>query len=354
MLYCLIGKEEFLREEWLRQLTAKMRELPAGEHNIQEFQPPSSMNEVIAACDVTPFLCDKRMVICRGLLSAGAGGRRASRTRPRAGVTPGEAETRLLDYLPHLPTTTHLVLIEEDPKTLQPVLAARDDAVKREFWPVREDALPRWIGDRARTHGATVAPPAARALAALVGPDLQVLDSEIRKLATYVDVGEAIEVDDVENLVAGAGPGVFAFQDAVAERRGSLALQAARTFLNHGKDPAELFAYLSGLVRRLLVVKEIAAQRGSISKEAPAFGLSTSPYALEKLQRQAARLSTADLEHAYALLRDMDVAVKTGLIDAALGLELAVAKLVGLGDRHVGDQAPGARQQATGGRRNVQ
>lgn len=341
MLYCLLGKEDFLREEWLGQLRAKMRELPAGEHNIQEFQPPASIDDVIAACNVTPFLCDKRMVICRGLLSQGAAARRAPRTKMRAAATDGETAARLLAYLPHLPSTTHLVLIEDKAETLQPFLAARGDAVRREFEPLRDDRLPRWIGERARKHGASIEPPAARALAELVGPDLRALDSEIRKLSTYVEAGEAIGVEAVGQLVAGAGPDVFALHDAVAERRGSVALRAARTLLSRGTDPAELFAQLSGLVRRLLVVKEIVAQRRSMSAQAPSFGLSTSRYVLEKLQRQAARLSTADLEQAYALLWDMDVAVKTGRIDAALGLELAVAKLVGLGDGHVERPAHG-------------
>ena len=51
MLYLLSGKEAFLRDEFLGQLKALMRRLPLGEHNIDEMAPPSSIRDVIAACE---------------------------------------------------------------------------------------------------------------------------------------------------------------------------------------------------------------------------------------------------------------------------------------------------------------
>jgi hypothetical protein len=80
----------------------------------------------------------------------------------------------------------------------------------------------------------------------------------------------------------------------------------------------------------LLVVKELVAQHRSVTAEAPPFGLTSSRFALEKLQRQAARLAMSTLEEAYVVLRDVDVAIKMGRLDAEVAVELVVAHLAGI------------------------
>jgi DNA polymerase-3 subunit delta len=326
-LYLVTGKEEFLREEFVGQLKALMRKLPLGEHNIDELGPGSSTTDVIAACDVVPFLCEKRMIIARGVTSQA--GRSRARARRAAAEAPATPLDHLVGYVPQLPPSTHLVLVEEDAGALQALAAARPDAVRRDFPRLRDDALPRWIMERASKQQARISPRAAAELAQLIGSDLRALDSELAKLDSYVDRDAIIEVEEVRALVAGAGPDIFAFHDAVAERRPATALAAAHSLMERGDDPAELLAQLAALVRRLLVVKELAGDRRPLSREAPAFGVTSSPYLLQKLQRQAARLPVADLERAYELLSSADLAIKTGRMDPELVVELVVATLVG-------------------------
>jgi DNA polymerase-3 subunit delta len=336
MLYLVLGKNEFLREEFIGQLKALMRRLPAGEHNLDEFGPATPVRDIIAACDAMPFLCEKRMVIVRGACSASGRSRsrgRAGASRPDAasedaGRTPADA---LASYVPLLPESTHLVLVEEDAATVKPIQTAKPDAVRREFAPIREDALPGWVAERAKKRQVRITPQAARELVQLAGTEPRVLDCEIEKLATYVDQGAAIELQDVRTLVAGTAMSIFEFQDSLAERRPAAALAATRTRLNHGDDPAELLAQAAGVVRRLLVVKELHVRGQPLGRHAPSYGLSASPYLLQKLERQAAKVSASDLERAYLTLHDADLAIKTGRRDPDLAIELAIAEIVGVG-----------------------
>lgn len=339
MLYLLGGREEFLRDEFLGQLKALMRRLPLGEHNIDELRTPSSVRDVIAACAQTPFLCEKRMVIALSILAQS--GRGAARRRGRgakADELPAGEAAELADYVKNLPATTHLVLVEDNPAVLEPFAAADPRAVRRDFPPLRDNAVPGWIVQRARQKDAKISSEAARELAQLLtrppplmGADLRAIDTEIDKLATYVAEGESIEVADVRDLVVGNGAGIFAFHDALAERRPAAALAMLRDQIERGSDPAEVvYAQIVALVRRLLVVKELTAERKPLVQNAPGFGLSSSSYALEKLQRQAARIPISELERLYQLLRDTDVAVKTGRMDAELALDLVVAEIVGI------------------------
>jgi DNA polymerase-3 subunit delta len=336
MLYLVLGKNEFLREEFIGQLKALMRRLPAGEHNLDEFGPAAPIRDVIGACDVMPFLSEKRMVIVRGACSASGRGRTRSRSgapAPRAAASdtddpPAEA---LAAYVPHLPESTHLVLVEEDPALVKPIQAAKPDAVRREFPLIRDDALPGWVTERAKKRQVRITPQATRELVQLAGTDLRVLDGEIEKLAMYVALDAVIEIADVRALVCGSALSIFEFQDALAERRPAAAMAATRSRLNYGDDPAELLAQAAGVVRRLLVVKELHARGEPLGRHAPAYGLSASPYLLQKLERQAAKVSASDLERAYVTLHDADLAIKTGRRDPDLAIELAIAEIVGVG-----------------------
>lgn len=329
MLYLAVGKNELLREEFVGQLKARMLKLPMGEHNIQELGPPAAVAEVIAACSSSPFLCEKRMVIARGVLpttSRARPGRRPRQARSRG----ADAAEALISYLPSLPETTHLVLVEEDGAALSDVLAAKPDAIKRDFSPLREDAVPGWVVNRARKHEARISPAAARFLAQFAGTDLRLLDSELGKLATYVPIGKTIEQADVQELACGGGPSLFSFLDAVAEKRPPAALACAHELLTLGADAGELFNQIVALVRRLLVVKELVAARRPLSQEAPSYGLSSSAFALSKLQRQAAAHSTVELLAAFRQLSGLDVAIKRGRLATDSALYFAVAGLVGL------------------------
>lgn len=357
MLYLTSGRDEFRREEFIGQLKARMQGLVNGEHNIVELSPPISLAELISACDTTPFLCEKRMVIARGALSQAGGLARARGARAAAeteGPDSGPARARggrnpafgqglhdLLDYLVRLPETTHLVLVEDDDALLQPLAQARPDVVRRPYSPLRPDELTGWIGDRARRQGIEMGLQVCRELADLVGPNLRQLDQEIAKLAAAAPLGASITLEDVRELVSGMAPEVFKLHDGIAEGGVGTALSAAHALIESGSEPMQLFAHATGLIRRLLVTKELVHERRL--QDAASFGLSTSRFAQDKLRRQAERLTREQLIDAYQKLLDMDLAIKTGRIEAELAIELIVAELAGLepGPRFTNDITSG-------------
>lgn len=315
MLYLLSGRDEFLRDEYVGKLKVLMRRLAAGEHNITEFEAASPVEELIVACNTTPFLCEKRMVIGRGV---------AGKNRRAAGFA------TLTEYLPALPATTHLVLIEDDDAVLDPLTSTRSDTVRQRFPRKRPNEIPQWIGERARHYGARITPEAARALAEMIPDDLRHLDREIAKLATYAEPGAIIQVEGVRELVHGDSPNVFAWHDAIAERRFGAALAATHGMLDAGSDPAELLPQVVALVRRLLVVRELIDEGRSVAREGPAFGLSTSTFAQDKLRKQAAGIPPRQLERWYQILSAADLATKTGRVEAELALEFAIAQIAGI------------------------
>ncbi|HZS01814.1 MAG TPA: DNA polymerase III subunit delta [Chloroflexota bacterium] len=361
MIYLLYGGDEIARDEFLqRKLIDRLRALPGGEFNLDRFDGrTAALADVIACCQCAPFLAEKRMVIVDNLGARGRGGRRGGRAAERAADAPERAEgddgtepdapaaqpapatgkasrkargedgdlQAFWAFLPNLPESTHLVLVEERAPTLPSL--PKGLLFRQEFPAPKPWELAGWVTRRARARGMRLDRGVADTLATLVGADLRRLDNELAKLALYCGA-QPVREADVRRLVAPAEANVFALLDGVADGRPGPALAALRRLLQQGQAVEALLPQLIALVRRLLVAHELAAAGRSVAADGGDFGLTSNPRALEKLVRQASRYQRDDFEHAYALLLACDRAVKTGEDEPEVAVELLVAELAGV------------------------
>ena len=126
-VYILYGDDTFGRDEAVQSLKDRMRALPAGEHNLTELGPETTVTALRMAADVVPFLADRRMVIVYGhdpgrLQPRWRADQHADARRWRP--TRADEYQVLLEYLPELPQTTSLVLVEDARLTPEPLVAA--------------------------------------------------------------------------------------------------------------------------------------------------------------------------------------------------------------------------------------
>ena len=80
-VYLMEGTEEYIKQQAVRQLCAKL--LPAGleELNLTDLTDPEA-DALIAAAETLPFMADRRIVIIRECSLLTAGKRRKTRTKP--------------------------------------------------------------------------------------------------------------------------------------------------------------------------------------------------------------------------------------------------------------------------------
>src|SRR4029078_6927755 len=176
-----------------------------------------------------------------------------------------------------------------------------------------------WIESEARERGLTLAPGAAKVLAERVGGFVREADAErsyqtriasmeLDKLALYRG-SSPVTPDDVRELVAEAVPSsVWAFTDAVAERRTSAALGWLDRLLESTPEPV-LLAVLHRRVRELLETGD----RIDAGERLPAVGRAmgiTSEFRMERLREQARHWTTAELIAALDGLVELDAMVK--------------------------------------------
>lgn len=324
--YVLHGEDEFTRAQTLASFKRRLGPPDTVDLNTTVLDGAKvTLGELHHACDAIPFLADKRLVIVEGLLS---------RLTPPQGGRLSDAEQQfadeLLEYLPRLPSTTRLVLVEAPSLPgHHPVLKLAQEEkrgyVKRFELPETR-ALPRWIRRRAKHHGGDIEPRAAHRLATVVGDDLRLLDQEIVKLVTYAEEERSVSEADVETLVPYSQDAIiFDLVDALGHRDGSTAAKTLHRLIDEGEHPLGLLGMIVRQFRLLIQVKTLRAKGRSSGDIANTLGIH--PFPASKLCTQATYFTPAQLEKTYRFLSETDLEIKTGRIDAEIALDLLVAGL---------------------------
>ena len=254
------------------------------------------------------------------------GGALAVVTNPGALAVSSEHRAGLLGALASLAPGNALVMLDASQsgakapsqKRLADAVAAAGGTV-RKFDSPRRGALAGWIEAEARGRGLELATGAAKTLAERIGGFVDLNDverrhqtriaaTELDKLALYR--GSApITVDDVRALVAEAVPGsVWAFTDAIGERRARQAADLLERLLEDTPEPV-LLAVLHRRIRELLELGDRLAGGERLPAAAKAMGI-TSDYRAQTLATQARAWTTAELTAALDGLVELDAMFK--------------------------------------------
>ena len=173
----------------------------------------------------------------------------------------------------------------------------------------RKRDLPAWVADQFTRRGARADSDACRALAELVGDDLEALAEEVEKLATWAG-GETIGADDVERLaVPRAETSVFALTDAWGRRDVAAVLRASDALLERShRELTSIAGLLASHVAKVRACQALAAE--GVRPRDAATRLKMHPFAAENAFAQAANFGVDELRAATVRLATLDAALK--------------------------------------------
>ena len=254
------------------------------------------------------------------------GGALAVVSNPGPLVQSSEQRAGLLSAIESVAPGNGLVLLDASQSGAKgPTLRRLADAIAsaggtvRKFDSPRRGALAGWIEAEARERGLQLAAGAARTLAERIGGFVDLNDVERRhqtwvasmqldKLALYRGSGP-ITTDDVRALVAEAVPtSVWAFTDAVGERRAQAAADLLDRLLDDTPEPV-LLAVLHRRVRELIELGDRLAADDRLPAAARAMGIG-SDFRAQTLAAQARAWTTTELTAALDALVELDAMVK--------------------------------------------
>jgi DNA polymerase-3 subunit delta len=337
MLYVFYGSDSLARREAFDKLKAELDKDGSLATNYVTFDAKgASPQEVMAACDAMPFLGDQRLVVIEGLFKQASrlrkGGPRAARAKASEaddgdGDEDGGRWGALAGYVPHMPQTTTLVVLDDEVAATNALLKALGPLGKVEHCTLPiEKTLPQWVTSRAKQIGLKLDARAANTLAELIGPDPLTLASELDKLLAYSG-GDIVREADVRELVSRAKEHKgYELADAVLEGQGAKAARILHELLEDGQPAPVLLSTVAGRYRRIAIVRDMLA-RGEHDTEIARQINTKMGFGLTKLIEQAQRTPTAAIRAAYARLIQAELDLKRGLMDERLAIELAVQEL---------------------------
>ncbi|MFW6175037.1 MAG: DNA polymerase III subunit delta [Chloroflexota bacterium] len=338
MIHVFHGDDEFSIEEAVRELRRGLGDDDFAQSNSVEFEGRDfSVTDVEGAARTVPFLADKRLVVVRGLLRRLDG---SSRSRRGGGQETAEMRTEgwesLGERLKGLPDTTELVFadifpggqnsqLRQNGPALR-VLSPAGDLQVRHFPSPRGRSVQEWIRSRATSEGVEISGPAVARMADLVGPNLRLLDQELKKLHLYAR-GRTVQPRDVEAMVAPAREAnIFAAVDAVVERKPGLAMRHLYQLFDDGATMPYILTMLSRQTRMLILAGHLKRSGLEDRDIGDRIGLRAG-FALRKTMEQAGRFDAGTLAGIHRGLLEANLDVLSGEVEERLALEMLVARL---------------------------
>ena len=301
-VYLLVG-ETFLADEALDKIRAE-----AATDQLSEIvlEPTATSPEILEALGTPTLLGGRRLVVVED-----------------AQDLKKEAREEFERYIENPSPSAVLVLIASGRTPLTKVVEKNGAVISLDIPKGRK--LVGWLRERARTRRLKLDERAGWALIDSVGTELRDLDHALDQLLTGLGPNAVVGAADVRKAFPRlADERIFAFTDAVGERRLPNAMVALRRLLDQEDAPLMVFGALSNHMKRLLVARTYAD--GGPRAVGDALGLPE--WRARRLHQQARSYRQEELTEAVQILADTDLEMKGGDLAPEIALERAVIQIV--------------------------
>ena len=304
MVVTLTGANDFLRKAELKKLAADFVAAHT-EMAVERFDGDEAavarMRESLASL---PFLTERKLVILDEL------------SQQKAFIE------SIDDILKDVADTTDLIILEPKlDKRLAYYKTLKKTTDFRDFIELDDNGLSRWAVDYAKGQGGSLSAADARFLIDRVGPNQQLLSSELNKLLAYdPNVTKAVITALTENAPQST---VFELLDAAFSGNTKRALELYHEQRTLKVEPQAIIAMLAWQLHALALIKTAGTRTtDDIAREAK-----LNPFVVRKTQTLARSRSLGQVRLMIQDLLDLDIKLKTVTIDADEALQLYLIKV---------------------------
>lgn len=328
VVYIFHGDDELAIQSAVTSLFKHLGDPGTAEMNTTRLDgAQTGLAEILNAAATMPFLAERRLVILNNPLS---------RLKDKA------SQERFCEMMDQLPQSAALVLSIPDQQRYKQggwhwetldekhwlqswAKGSQKRVYVKDFGLPQAGEMPRWIQSKAQELGGRFTFDAAQELAGLLENNTRLAALEIEKLLTYVGDDRPVEAGDVQHLTAFSGHvNIFDMVDALGQGNKAKALELLHGLLEQ-QDGFSLFPMVVRQFRLLLQAREILDEGKGV--EHIQRELHVANFVAKKLNYQAGRFRMDELKELYRSLLEIDVASKTGEMNADLALDIFIARM---------------------------
>ena len=185
---------------------------------------------------------------------------------------------------------------------------------------IRDRDIEKWIHHIADHYRVTVERGAVEVLGSKFLSNLQIMDKEIEKLATYVGEKGVITKEIVQELSAHSLEySALQLVDAVLDKNLVEAMEIYKQLMKMDEEPIALIGLLSFQFRTIMMVKILRKQGYNERQMQKRIG--AHPYVIKLARKRDQRFSDESLKHIINLLAETDAHMKQGTDDPQIAFE---------------------------------
>jgi DNA polymerase-3 subunit delta len=334
VIYIFWGEDDFLMEEALQQLKQELGQDSLAEINTVVLEGRNlSQHELKLACQATPFLFGKRLVVIKGLIERFEPQEKGTQ-QFRAGERHKKEEDvqGVVDCIKETPESTMLVLVDmievkKDSLKNNPLFnAIAPMAQVRSFPVLTGQALAEWVRERVNSLHGRISDVAVQRLVELIGGNLRVMANEVAKLVAYAE-GKNITEEDIRQVVGSAREmDIFMLVDAIIDQRSNLAEGILEQLLQSGVSPSQILVLLARQVQIMIQIKDLLSQKMSVNEIKGKMGI-FSDFIWKKVVARSGKYTMERLKEIHQNILRTDLTIKKGVYEGDLALEMLVAEL---------------------------
>ncbi|MCL2362041.1 MAG: DNA polymerase III subunit delta [Defluviitaleaceae bacterium] len=302
-VYLFYGEERYLVRHYADTLVTALGEA-------DNFDSNASVENIIMAADTLPFLTEHRVV-------------RVQYSKLFASGRKADSET-MAAYLPQVPDSSVLIFMEAEVDRrgkLYKRVAEMGGAIECET--PSPQALTTWLGRLFREREKNIEPTAANLLLRYGAHNMTTLAQEAEKLSAYVGPSPHVTTQDVEAICFPTlQTRVFDLIGAMGKAQTSQAINMYHNMLQMKESPLMILSMIIRQFRIILMVK--TAEAKGMPKPQMAKALGQRSFVIDEAQSQGRRFTLKKIIGAMEDCQDTDLKIKTGLIDAEIGVALLI------------------------------
>lgn len=307
-VYLLCGEEAYLRNQYKKRLRDALVE--DGDTMNYYYYEGKDINPraVIDMAETLPFFADRRVLMIEN-----------------SGFFKNKCD-ELADYMAVIPESTNFIFVEtEIDKRSRFYKEVKKIGRVVEFGTQKEDTLFKWILGMLKKEGKNVTKETLQTFLTKTGSDMQLIKNELDKLVAYTDGRDVITMADVENVcITQTTSKIFEMVNAIAEGKQKQALEFYEDLLSLKEPPMRILFLIARQFNQLYQVKLLGREGLPSAEIAKKAGIV--PFVVKKYQAQAKNFTEEELRTAVEECVASEEAVKTGMMNDRLSVELLIMK----------------------------